>query len=337
MGSKGKKRQNKKDDKDTLKRGLYQDMKRYFNRSDFSDSLPLTSNGVLSFHWANCEMTCDLQKEKIEHSALAKQKLQLLEEELQELKNWKIWMKCKASSIECSLYDLYESYLDPRMRINWFNRQDEILVSLHNEAGPFVALSSMRWIDKDIYTLFVYRKILTGHMTKRDFRLSLDVPMQVYFDDKTLEPSLMTMCQASRNGVLIKINGQKDLNKLLASKQMSFRFNSRAFYQSEDKEAPEVILNFSRENFSPSDGEQEVELKLDKEILRLYGNYENMKSSDGKSYYLFVKYEDFVCQGPQKNFTHAMRSMVETLEKYLKESIAEIREEEIQKVDRVAA
>ena len=132
-------------------------LKDYLGKKDLSENLDLT-NG-LYFHWANWDETC-LAQRKHYKSFNNNLNLSKLNTELTSLKTRPVWLCNKVKVLKTDLYALYESYLDSRLRMTWFERKEEILFSIDSEQGPYYSLTTMKWLDKKIYSKFVLRKIL---------------------------------------------------------------------------------------------------------------------------------------------------------------------------------
>jgi hypothetical protein len=128
----------------------------YIGKKELHERLNLAHN--ISFHWANWDQTCMIQR-KMYKNFNQNFHLSKLNNALNELKSRPVWLCNKVKVIKSDLYSIYESYLDSRLRLTWFERKDEILFSLDSEQGPYFTLTSMKWLDKEIYSKFVLRKI----------------------------------------------------------------------------------------------------------------------------------------------------------------------------------
>ncbi len=298
------------------------DLIEYLEFSPFESSLFLTPNRILSFHWSNWEKTCEFFRDRMENCEITQSRLEALNLELDDLRRWKVWLKSKSKMISASLYNLYEAYLDPRLRSTWFDRKEEVLVSLHNESGPYITLSSMRWIDKEIYALFVQRKILTDFVKTRKFRLNTELPVRVYFDDQTVTNVSMCMHQISGDGMLIRIDNVKDLNRFVFSQSVCLEFNTIAFEKSFERDAKAIINAFSRVELNDFRSSSLVKVRLNKEVLKKYNNTQNLKTSDGKNYFIFAKFDDFESLSPHKKdiFTK-IKGVVDLLEDHFQSEL----------------
>lgn len=269
------------------------DLMNYLRNDSLRCPLSLSSNGLLSFHWANWDKTCHFLKRELPFCEKTQQRLQELDKELDALKDRMIWIKTPKKTAQAPLHTLYEAYLDQTVRHQWFEEDREVMVSLFNESGPYMPLNSMRWMDKDIYALFIQRKILTGNFQKRSFRLGMNIPVKVFFDDSSLLSTSVFLYQGSREGMLVKIHRPSDINRFLYSQKMTFHIPIAPFQQCEEAEAKTIFDEFSRFNPYAQNHRHVAPVSLDGQIFKKYNNDLNLKSSDKKSYYFFVRYDDF--------------------------------------------
>ncbi|MCO4795618.1 MAG: hypothetical protein KC493_18005 [Bacteriovoracaceae bacterium] len=308
------------------KRSATSGLANYLSEAPFDHSLNLTPNGYINFHWANWKPSCDFVKKQVKaDSETHKQKLVALSRELEKLKKKTIWLKNKRKTLKSSMYDLYESYLDPRIRMTWFDREDEILVSTHNESGPYITLSSMRWMEKDTFASFVRRKLITDFVPQRSFRVGLDIPVSVSFDNSPLTKTTFHLNQASESGLVIKVSSLSDITKALNSQVMYVSMNLQPFHQNLDTGFHEIIKAFSEVDFEDREiQEKEANFTLNSSVLRDYGNYDNIKASDGKSFYIFVKYEDLIGLNPEGEVKDIFNSFVGKVEKQLQKEMKKV-------------
>tara|TARA_R110002049_G_scaffold256316_1_gene431771 strand:- start:457 stop:1449 length:993 start_codon:yes stop_codon:yes gene_type:complete len=193
-------------------------IREYLSSAPLESVLNLDPAGKLFFHWANWAHTCQLQREI---HAGNPARLDALEKALSSLKRIEVYLKSSKGTIVTSLHELYESYLDPRLRVSLFgingqhNNEREILFSEVGEAGPFTRLAGMKWFDKNIYGLFVFRKILLGFVPQRQFRLGTSVDSIWWLHSSPLDAIKATVHQLSQKGILFKVDSRCDLSRLI--------------------------------------------------------------------------------------------------------------------------
>ena len=111
----------------------------YLKKEQLTESLSLTENDRISFHWADWEETCRFQKSFIFNNSFSCERYFQLTEELENLKNRPIRLKNRFKTIQSTEHDLYSCYSDSRIRATWFDREHEILMSYENESGPYTS------------------------------------------------------------------------------------------------------------------------------------------------------------------------------------------------------
>lgn len=190
----------------------------YLTQAPLESYLNLDVAGKLQFHWANWSHTCQLQREVHAGNPV---RLDALEKSLTSLKRVEVWLKSPRGTIVTSLHELYESYLDPRLRVSLFGAgggqlsEREILYSDAGEAGPFSRLAALKWFDKHVYSLFVFRKMLLGFVPQRQFRLGSTVEAVWWLNSSPLEAINTTVHQISDKGVLFKVKSRGDFSRLI--------------------------------------------------------------------------------------------------------------------------
>lgn len=273
------------------------DIVSYLKNRPFQENLPLTQNNVLSFHWANWKETCLFQKDYLYDNAKSCDRYFNFNHELDSLKETPIWLKNREKTIKTTLYDLYHCYADPRMRMIWFDRDEEILLSTGTEAGPYQALSLMRWMDKNIYASFIHRKILTQNIQLRGFRVNSQIPAKCVVDNSPFKTVPITIHQISEYGMVLKFNKAKDFKMLDESEVIQLEFNFRPFIDVSECSLEETISKFESYDFNilecdESDEKNKHVMTINKSILDKYANRDNARKSGHGEFYLFLKYRD---------------------------------------------
>ncbi len=270
--------------------------------------MKLVDGGALIFHWANWKDTCLFQRNEVRRNRVSRKKLSALAAELEEYKNQKVWITSKIEVIETNLFELYQFYLDPRVRMAWLNKDREILVSLVNSSGPYVALSSMRWFSEEIYKKFVYHKILTGSMPLRSFRIGVNIPAEVWLDRDGVERITVHMKQLSESGILFFFDDKKSFFKFTSSSYMKVILFGRDWTQFTDGCSCSDMLGNS---IIKCYDDIVVSSELPSYILKRYNNDVNIKiSSGGGPYFFFVGYNDLICQHGNNTIQELLRPIV---------------------------
>lgn len=177
----------------------------YLNADQLDSPLMFQDSGIVSFHWANDKLTSSYVKELYKNDdGDVKERFEDLKLTLEKLKNFPVWLMSKRGQIKSDLHNLYQCYLDPRLKTNWFH-MEEILVSMNHEAGPFSSIKSMRWFDKDIYAQFIYVKMLESWVPQRNFRLSLDIPLEIRAGGSPFHTISAKIHQISSHGLVLHL------------------------------------------------------------------------------------------------------------------------------------
>ncbi len=278
----------------------------YLGKCDLTESLVLTNH--LSFHWANWDETCLIQR-KIFKNYNQNHHLSKLNNRLMQLKSKPVWLCNKVKVLKSDLYSLYESYLDSRLRMTWFERKDEILFSFDGEQGPYQTLTTMKWLDKEVYAQFVMRKILLDFFTLRSFRLNTDLPIVLKFDnDVNFYHDKVILHQISEDGAILKFTDKNFFNKIKNSSKMELKIPIQTFIDVSKKPFLDSISIMSNKLITTND--QFYSFVLESKIINIYGNAVNSKRSGEEEFYLFAKYEDFLPVHHKNELDEVFRPLV---------------------------
>ncbi len=283
----------------------------------------LTKNKNLSFHWANWSETCEYQKDFLFSDVSNEMKLKNLNDELFELKKTEVWLKNKRGCVKMSLYDVYEGYLDNRLRMTWFER-DGILMSFENEAGPYMSLANMKWFNKNIYAAFMFKKLLTKPIPFRGFRVGMEAPIEGKFDNSPLNSVLLRLHQASEFGVILKVEGKNNLAKLENSETIQLEIDVTPFLETKDGNFEDIISSFEKYNFETNKGKNRKIVNLSTNIMKKYNNDRNAVSGGGEHFYFFVPYTELF-KAPQHQelqaiFSNFVKKVKDELDSELKKA-----------------
>jgi len=293
-----------------------EELLRYLKDSSLLTNMPLVSSEALSFHWANWSESCQFQKNYLFDNAKSCERYFDLNQAVDSYKQVPVWMKNRQKTIQSNLFDLYQCYSDSRIRSTWFDREEEILVSTTQESGPYITLSSMRWMDKSIYSQFVYRKILTQHMPLRGFRLSSKIPVQVSFDASPLKTATFNIHQISEHGLLFYIRGHHFFNLMEQSEKLSFNINLRPFLEVSHAGVQETLHRLEQQDFYLVNPENDklTTISIHSNVLDKYDNKKNFRLSANDEFYLFVKFKDMNNESNSIRLKKLFKSLVTKFE-----------------------
>lgn len=179
----------------------------------------------LGIHWANSAEGRARVRDWVKTTE-GKIAYQELEAKLFKLKETTIWLSRNRDFIKCSLYELYQFYLDPRIRTSWMQGSDKTMVSFMSEAGPFVELRSLRWLDREILKNFFLLKLINGQAQERECRLSTNMKVQVQQEDYDINSYELSIHQISQKGILLKVEGSHLFEKLMRGKRWTVLGNT---------------------------------------------------------------------------------------------------------------
>jgi hypothetical protein len=207
-------------------------VQKYLRENDLASFLSLGEFSPVGFHWANDRSSSHFVKELFNGNPKEQEinRLEQLEQDLAVLKDIPIWLMSRRGQLKSDLYNLYQCYLDPRLKNQWFDLE-EILVSTAHEAGPFASIKSMRWFDANLYAKFIYLKMINSWVPQRDFRLSLDIPIEIRAGGSPLGSIQGRLHQISGHGIVLNLEnlGQAkewgDKEVMILKKPMALKDN----------------------------------------------------------------------------------------------------------------
>ncbi len=306
---------------------LNQSFREYLSGRQLTEHLKLSKE--LTFHWANWDQTC-LAQRKYYKNFNNNYHLIKLNQTLQELRSKPVWLCNKVKTVKSDLYSLYESYLDSRLRLTWFERKDEILFSFDSEQGPYYTLTSMKWLNNDIYSQFVMRKILLEQYTLRSFRLSATIPVVFKLNNDVNEyADKVQIHQLSEAGLIFKISDKNFINKIKNSANMELKIPIKNY-----SKVGKLKIEESFKKLNESEAVLDSELspfKLDSRILNFYGNMNNAIRSTDEEFFIYARYEDLVPNGHNSLCRLIYAPLVEKTKIYFSKNLESIEKENLMK------
>ena len=295
-------------------------LKDYLGAKDLNEYLKLTNE--LSFHWANWDQTCLAQRKHYKNFN-NNFHLMRLNQGLQELRSHPIWLCNKIKIVRSDLYSLYESYLDSRLRLTWFERKDEILFSMESEQGPYYTLTSMKWFDNEVYSKFVMRKILLEHYTLRSFRLNAHIPVELKLDnDVNQYENIVEIHQLSEVGFIFKIKDKNFLNKIKNAHLLELKLPINHYCKVGTLKLEDALKKLDENNSTLQEDQTQL-FKLESRILNFYGNLNNAKRSVEEEFFIFARYEDLIPHGHEIQLKKVFAPLVEKTKVYFSKGLEE--------------
>jgi hypothetical protein len=303
-------------------------LKDYLCKNDLTENLELAK--ILSFHWANWDETCMAQRKNFQNYNKNNQRLAQLNSSLIELKSKPVWLCNKVKVLKKDMYSLYESYLDSRLRLTWFERKEEILFSTDGEQGPYYSLTTMKWLDKKIYSQFVLRKILLDYFTLRSFRLNTSLPIVMKFNnDVNFYHDKVDIHQISETGLILKFKDKNFVNKIKNSSKIDFRIPVQTFSNISNLSFEESMKVLNSKLFVPND--EYKTYVIDSKIINYYGNATNSKRTGEDEFYIFARYEDLSPVKHENDLINAFKTLVDKTKKRFSFELMELRLDEEKK------
>jgi len=269
------------------------DLRNYFDCDDFGSSISLGKNSSLSFHWANCSTTCLYERNEAQQKHRGKHRLTRLLNFLERFKDTPVWIRGPIETKKITLFELYDWWTMGQSRQNVNTESQNMLVSLHNQAGPFVPIHSLRWFNPDEYRLFVLKKILTGPMTLRQFRLNTDIPVVGFFHEQDVDSFKLGIHQILPSGILFKAQGASFRIKFSHNDYLNLVIPAHELISCKEIPTPEIKEFFDQIDLSAPRKETRLNVRLSRRILYFYGNHEGLEIEKGGHHFFFAKFEDF--------------------------------------------
>lgn len=281
----------------------------------------LTENKNIEFHWSCWDKGCDFQMEKFSNEIEKQKKIEDLDIFFETLKDKIVFIRKQVNTLKISLYDFYMMYVDSSRAEEWNVLKEKSQVSMVGEAGPYVAIDSMRWFDREIYSAFVFRKLISGEMPNRRFRLGVNIPVICEFNESPLKNDQISIHQLSLSGCLFKVDGGHIYNKFMNANSVEIRFNLKPFIKVLGLSTVEATSHFSKIDFNIINEEDFSSFSFPLECLESYGNLENAKSGNGKEFFFFLRYEDIVPSNSNIDVNTIFQSFVKCFEDHFDEEL----------------
>lgn len=206
---------------------IQESFKEYLTDVRLDNELAITKDKMISFHWSNWNITCRMIKDGPLCLYTKEAIIDELDNRLETLRTHKIWVNNKLKTIESNVYDLYNFYMDPRVRQTWFGQKQSTLYSDESQKGPFTLLTSLKWKDHETFSYFVYKKILLESHQLRQFRLNSNLPFMMKVDEFEQNDAMGVVRQFNANGMLIHYSGRSLKDKIKNQSQIKIEFEKK--------------------------------------------------------------------------------------------------------------
>lgn len=141
-------------------------------KSNLFDFISLSNNNHLKFHWSDSVETVEFIKRDIRIRGTKYEQFKLLLEDINEFSKQQVWIKTSKNIERLTLLDVYQYLLTPHKyptldSLNDFHGE----ISLISPSGPFKMMNLRTWLYQNDFLKVIYKNILTGATTLREFRL----------------------------------------------------------------------------------------------------------------------------------------------------------------------
>ncbi len=179
--------------------------KEYLEADRLDANFDFFNDGTIALHWTNCSELREHFKDR--YKSGEDHLLGAIDRELESLKNEALWLRNRRGILKMTLFDLYQAYSDSLLAPLLFKQEgeDQYCYSTGTEAGPFLSLAGLSWMNPRLYRQFVYAKIIRGQLGSRDFRINVDVDVNFSLVSRPLDVSRMKLTQVTCYGLLFEL------------------------------------------------------------------------------------------------------------------------------------
>lgn len=304
---------------------------KHLEQDNLYHDLKINQTGSLSFHWADWVETCLLQSHITNSDYALSKRMGDLKDNIEMLKFTPVWLDKSGRRIKATLYELYQSYFDPRMRMILFEGpKDRFLVSLQGPQGPFIDVPSLRWFDKDIYLNFVFLGLIKKNMPFRKFRLRFNAPADFISKDQNLFSMIKISChQITREGIIWTLP-RSSITKILEFSNLIFKVN----FSSMLKEVMDLYGPLtSNALFIPSANANPDELRefntftIDlAKCLKHNKDITSTKEISKQDFFIFTRFEAFEPIAENNFLNKVLQPLIKNLESNFMEQVEKIKD-----------
>jgi hypothetical protein len=253
----------------------------YDINSIFSLDKPIRVNPSypISFHWMNEPKICSKIKKEINtENTKLNLEFKMLNKQVNQLREVKLWLKVNDNIISLTAYDLYESLFSHvrsgKFEDQLFNAQD---ISFLSPAGPFKCLTLIECINQDTFDKFLYVKTIQNKLGQRSFRLNTAGKVTVYYGDFFQENSQVKLEQITDTGFLFSSKDETLLevieDQFQFKFQMDIKFLDNYFDKNTEKSDDPFFTTNSFNSFTISQNDITTNLKYDSALSGKYFIY----------------------------------------------------------------
>lgn len=182
----------------------------YLECAPLVDELALDASNVLSYHWSDHAKQIKKYRNVIGTDSFSgirlRERIKLMEFQSSKAQEVDVWLANSNGLVKTSLFELYQYYTSDRFK-DWLMTKGEVMVSLEKESGPFMPVSSLRWLEREELRPHIFQKLLQGNFPMRGFRLRFNWPVQLVENEDKFSPVVGSIRQLTSRGILIELDG----------------------------------------------------------------------------------------------------------------------------------
>ncbi|MFY7993150.1 MAG: hypothetical protein ACOVP4_07665 [Bacteriovoracaceae bacterium] len=213
------------------------------------DVLPLSSLGLIVFHWADFSETCEVLESQMKADETLSHDFIVLKERVQSLRSIPLWIKTKNKIRQFNLFELYSSYIlnQTTDRLDPHTPMD---ISFISGSGPFKNLAISECFNHQLYRDMVMVLLIEKKLPKRDFRIRVKAKILAEYGSQYESGHLFQMEQMTQNGLLFSCDSEFYFKEWPKMKNIRLLLNSQMMAEASKMSLEEMKLYFDQFPFN---------------------------------------------------------------------------------------
>ncbi len=292
--------------------------KSLFSSNPIDREIFLTRSQNLSIHWADWDIYCEYIRSMRGRESV-KSKLSNIKEFKSFVHRQYIWATRNGQTKKIPLSELYTIALIKKDWKVFSDPSNELMVSLSEKHGPFMPVKDLTWFRSDTYKIYLYDKILTGHMIPRRFRLKTCFPIDINIEDNS--QLKLKIKQLTHEGFLIEIQNLHkyfELKNATSSKDsLVIKFNYEFFKDLSRHSLKTILARFENLDILSAN------INARGEYFRIRSSSVNILESDFSrdKYFAFIPYKAFNQVRLSLSVEKTMKGLLEQIEGELEKDL----------------
>jgi hypothetical protein len=269
-------------------------LKNAFIENSFSECISFSDRNNLKLHWADSLETCRLIQHNIKNRGVKYNDFKFLLSHLEELRSVPVWVKGERGVKQFTLYDLYHSIVLPeRFHLKTINVDKNYDISLVGPSGPYKNVHLRTWINQKDYLDIVYKNILNGTLSPREFRVRVEGKILChYLSGKNT--CVLNVKQITKDGILFSTRELNFYDHLENTKELQLLLDLSIFNKNLHSDLNEIQQDFSEieQSLFFTHEEQNV-FQVNLNATHSYMHYTIEDSQFVKTHFLFIPFHAF--------------------------------------------